>query len=100
MDNGSNKCSPEVRILVTKWTINEGRGVPLIHRGEPMPSVLDAHQTAEVFGVSYWTLLDTVKAGTCPVEPLRLGRRLVWPTAKVLRALGLDEGEGHGEPSD
>ena len=51
-----------------------------------LPTVLDGRVTAELFGCSYWSLLEQVKAGTCPVAPLRLGRKLMWPTAARLCA--------------
>jgi hypothetical protein len=55
-----------------------------------LPPTLDGHQVAEILGCSYWSLLEQVKAGTCPVEPLRLGRSLRWPTVAVLRLIGVD----------
>lgn len=58
-----------------------------------LPPTLDGHQVADLFGCSYWGLLDLVKSGSCPVEPLRLGRKLRWPTAEVLRVLGVEMGE-------
>jgi hypothetical protein len=51
---------------------------------------LNGHLTAEILGCSYWSLLEQVKAGTTPVEPIRLGRNLRWPTIAVLRAVGVD----------
>lgn len=67
-----------------------------------LPTVLDGHAAADAFGVSYWHLLELVKKGEAPVEPLRLGRRLVWPTARVLDALGIGaapiDDERDGEP--
>lgn len=59
-----------------------------------LPTILDGHKTAELLGCSYWHLLELVKRGDAPVEPLRLGRRLVWPTARVLEVLGLDRDRG------
>lgn len=57
-----------------------------------LPPTLDANTTAELFGVSYWTLLRAVKAGTSPVEPLRVGRSLRFSTARVVAVLGIDLG--------
>lgn len=57
---------------------------------DDLPPTLDGHQAAELLGCSYWHLLELVKRGEAPVEPLRLGRSLRWPTAAVLRALGID----------
>lgn len=62
-----------------------------------LPVSLTTHQAAELLGVGYETLLDAVREGRAPVEPLRVGRRLVWPTARVLAALGLSPpGLGRG----
>jgi hypothetical protein len=58
--------------------------------GTELPPTLDGHQVADLFGISYWSLLGQVRAGTCPVTPLRLGRKIKWSTASVLRALGLE----------
>ncbi len=38
------------------------------------------------------------KADECPVRPLKLGRKLVWPTMGVLRSVGLI-GDGEGPPA-
>ena len=57
-----------------------------------LPPTLDGRQVAELFGCSYWSLLEQVKDGACPVAPLRLGRKLRWPTAQVLRVLGVEPG--------
>lgn len=56
---------------------------------ESLPPTLDGRATAELFGCSYWSLLEQVKRGDCPVMPLRLGKRYRWPTALVLEAVGL-----------
>lgn len=61
---------------------------------DSLPTVIDGHTTADALGVSYWHLLELVKRGEAPVEPLRLGRRLMWPTARVLALLGLDRDGG------
>jgi len=58
-----------------------------------LPPTLDGHQTAEILGCSYWSLLEQAKAGTCPVKPLHLGRNLRWPTVAVLRVVGIDAAE-------
>jgi len=48
-----------------------------------------AEEFAEMLGVSSWSVYASVKNGTCPVVPIRVGRRLVWPRAAVDRLLGL-----------
>lgn len=55
-----------------------------------LPPTLDGHQVAEMLGCSYWSLLEQVKAGKAPVEPIHLGRNLRWPTVAVLRVVGID----------
>lgn len=55
-----------------------------------LPTVLTTKATAGIYGVSVDTLWKLAREGKAPVEPIRLGRKLVWPTALVLRSLGLD----------
>ena len=59
-----------------------------------LPPTLDGHQAAEILGCSYWTLLELRKRGECPVEPLKLGRVLRWPTLKVLETVGVTAEDG------
>lgn len=66
---------------------------------EDLPPTLNAHQVAEVWGCSEWAVYAMVKAGECPVMPLRLGRKLVWPTIGVLRSVGL-AGDGEGPAAE
>jgi hypothetical protein len=54
-----------------------------------LPPTLSGRQTAMILGCSYWSLLEQVKRGDCPVAPLRLGRRYRWPTQLVFAAVGL-----------
>jgi predicted DNA-binding transcriptional regulator AlpA len=53
-----------------------------------MPATLSAEEFADALGVSTWALYESVKRGDCPVEPIRVGRRLVWSRARVLELLG------------
>lgn len=55
-----------------------------------LPPTLNTAEAAEVYGCSVDHLWALVRSGNAPVEPLHLGRKLVWPTAVVLRSLGLD----------
>lgn len=57
---------------------------------DDLPPTLDASQTAKLLGVSYWTLLRAVNAGTCPIDAIRVGRSLRFATARVLSVLGVD----------
>jgi Helix-turn-helix domain len=54
------------------------------------PASLTADEVAELYRVSRDALYESVRRGDCPVEPLRVGRRLVWPTALVERSLGMN----------
>jgi len=51
-------------------------------------STITANELAAVLGVSTWALYQSVREGTCPVEPIRVGRRLVWSSARVADLLG------------
>lgn len=55
-----------------------------------LPPTINVQQTAGIWGCSTWALYEQAKAGTCPVAPLRLGRCLRWPTALVLRSIGIE----------
>ena len=56
-----------------------------------LPVVLDANEVAALTGLSRWKIYEACRAGELPegLEPIRVGRRLLWPTARVLAALGL-----------
>ena len=58
--------------------------------GTELPPALDAPALAHLFGVGVDHVYALVRAGDCPVEPLRWGRCLRWPTVPVLKTLGLD----------
>jgi excisionase family DNA binding protein len=49
---------------------------------------MTAKELAEALSVSTWTIYQAVKEGTCPVPPIRCGRRLVWSRAAVDALLG------------
>jgi predicted DNA-binding transcriptional regulator AlpA len=53
-------------------------------------ATITAEELAGVLGVSTWSVYESVKRGDCPVEPIRVGRRLVWPRACVERLLGVE----------
>lgn len=56
-----------------------------------LPPTLTTDELADLLGVSTDHLYKLVREGQAPVEPLRLGRALRWPTAKVVALLGLDD---------
>ena len=62
----------------------------LAELAQDMPPTLDAETVAGLFGQGTDSLYDQVRAGTCPVTPLKLGRRYRWPTVKILEALGVE----------
>ncbi|MGI8631610.1 MAG: helix-turn-helix domain-containing protein [Solirubrobacterales bacterium] len=51
---------------------------------------LSTAEAAEILGVGVDCLWALARSGTAPVAPLRLGRRLRWPTAAVLSAVGIE----------
>lgn len=56
----------------------------------PVPSATyTAAEVAALLGVSEWGIYQAVRNGTIPFQPIKIGRRLVWPRAIVDRALGL-----------
>lgn len=57
-----------------------------------LPPTLDTHQAAELLGVGVDHLWRLARQRSAPVEPLRLGRALRWPTKPLLERLGLDAG--------
>ena len=57
---------------------------------DELAPTLSTDEAADLFGCTPDTLYELVKRGEAPVEPLRLGRRLRWPTRKVLAVLGIE----------
>lgn len=57
----------------------------------PDSPTMTAAQLARVLGLSENSLYRHAKEGTYPVEPIRVGGRLMWRTADVARVLGLVE---------
>ncbi len=55
-----------------------------------LPVSLTTPEAASLLGVSVDHLWGLARAGTAPVEPLKLGRAYRWPTAPLLAVLGLD----------
>lgn len=58
-------------------------------RGDLAPT-LSTDEAAELLGTTADTLRDLLHRGEVPLQPIRLGRVLRWPTAELLRVLGLD----------
>lgn len=56
-----------------------------------LPTTLDARGVADLLGVSTASVYDAARSHALPpgLEPIRIGRRMHWPTARVLDALGL-----------
>lgn len=53
-----------------------------------MAVTYSAQELAELLGVSSHTIYEQVKRGTCPVMPIRIGHRMVWPKHRVDQLLG------------
>jgi predicted site-specific integrase-resolvase len=56
-----------------------------------MAATYQAHELAERLGVSTWLVYESVKNGTCPVPPIKVGHRIVFAKAAVNRLLQLEE---------
>jgi hypothetical protein len=52
-------------------------------------TTLGADQTAAIWDMCKWALYAGARAGTLPVAPLHLGRKLRWPTRPVLESVGI-----------
>jgi hypothetical protein len=51
----------------------------------------DVRTAGDIFGMSRTQAYEAVKAHRFPVEPIRVGCRLVVPVVPILRLLGIDE---------
>jgi predicted DNA-binding transcriptional regulator AlpA len=51
-------------------------------------TTIGAPEVAELYGYSEWFVYQ--HADELPVPPIRVGRKLRWPTAPVLRSLGIE----------
>jgi hypothetical protein len=52
----------------------------------------DVETAGSIFGLSRTQAYEAVKAERFPVGVVRIGRRMIVPTAAIIRLLGLDEG--------
>lgn len=59
---------------------------------------ITAEQLADRLGVSSWAVYESVRRGDCPVQPIKVGRRLVWARARVDALLGPEGVADTGEP--
>ena len=57
---------------------------------ENLPTTLSTRQAAEIWGVGVDHLWRLAREHRAPVEPLRLGTALRWPTLAVLRSVAID----------
>lgn len=55
------------------------------------PATITVTEAAELLGVSPWAAYQAIAADQFPVAVLRVGRRIVVPTAALERVLGLAE---------
>lgn len=56
-----------------------------------MTRTYTAKELADLLGVSPSSIYQSVQDGDCPVAPIKVGRRLVWPKATVDRLLEIPE---------
>jgi predicted DNA-binding transcriptional regulator AlpA len=65
-----------------------------------LPAAATTEQAARLLGISRVGLWKMAENGTAPIAHFKVGRALRWPTAPILRLLGLDESDaGAAEPS-
>lgn len=65
-----------------------------------MPTyLLNTPRLSELTQTNEWTIYDHVRRGDFPLEPLRIGRKIMWRTADVERLLGLEAGSLSGGES-
>jgi predicted DNA-binding transcriptional regulator AlpA len=53
-------------------------------------AVITAKELAKLLGVDPWTVYEATRRGDPPVEPIHVGRRLVWSKFAVADLLGVD----------
>jgi hypothetical protein len=56
-----------------------------------LPLTVDTATVAGAVGESAWAVYEQTRAGTFPLTPLRLGRKLRWRTNDLLALLGVDD---------
>lgn len=60
-------------------------------RSELSPATYSLSEFAGLLGLSYTLCHQRAQAGTLPLEPLRIGRKYLFPKAKVHELLGIDD---------
>jgi hypothetical protein len=58
-------------------------------RDDLSPQVYDTATVARLFGVSYSTLIESVRVGSFPVVPIRIGARRMFPKRAIDALLGI-----------
>lgn len=59
------------------------------------PATYTADEVAALLGVSTWAIYQSVRRDECPLTPIRIGRRLVWPRSQVDAVLGTSQPDTH-----
>ncbi len=54
----------------------------------------DTGEVAALLGVSPWLIYQQVRAGSCPLPHIKLGRRLLFPKAAIDRLLDCQHDPG------
>jgi excisionase family DNA binding protein len=58
---------------------------------QTMRRTYTARELADLLGIGVSTVYESVAEGSCSVEPIRIGRRMVWARGPVDSLLGLEE---------
>lgn len=56
-----------------------------------LPPVLTTAELAQLLGVHPESIYDAARQGTFDLQPIRVGRRILWASAAVRRLLQVDE---------
>jgi len=59
-----------------------------------LPALVDVRSTAKALGVGTATMYRSVAAGTLPVEPIRLGSRILFRRADLLDLMRIEDVRG------
>ena len=65
----------------------EGDSSTAIRDPRRYPATITAEQLSQLLGVSSWSIYNSVKDGSCPLPPIRVGRRIVFSRSGAERLL-------------
>lgn len=63
---------------------------------DDLPPTISVPEAADLLGVSSWTLYKAIREDASPIKILRIGRKIVVPTAPLLEQLGIHPNDDRG----